>query len=78
MFIIPKQIAELVTEPCPMMAKVTKAQTKLAALSEATVLILLGFPGKLYRIIMVLLFADMMQTFLLLTNSYLMYCIVFF
>ena len=48
-----------------------KHKTKLAdLLSEATGIILLGFSGKLYRTIMVLLFPNMMQIFLLLKNSY--------
>ena len=49
-----------------------KYKTKLAdiKLSEATNLILLGFSGKLYSPIMVLLFANIMQIFQLLKISY--------
>ena len=66
---------KFVSEPCPMEVKVTKAQNYVSRLklSENTELSFFGFSGKIYRTIMVPLFAkdhygpffaNMMQIFM--------------
>ena len=52
-----------------MTIKEHKNQIKGLKLSEAACLILLGFSGKIYRNIMILMFVHMMQVFLLLKKK---------